>query len=114
MKIDHRQVDGVTIVDLSGRLDSFAAGDVMDQLNAIVNGGTTRLIVNLKEVTYISSAGLRSLFVPAKLILSLKGGMRLCEPTALVSKILDASGFANLIKIDSSEEQSLAELNKET
>ena len=110
MQIEHRQVDGVTVALISGRLDSAVADDVTAQLDRLVNAGATRLVVNLKDVSYISSAGLRSIFVAAKLTRSLNGDMRLCEPNPLVSKILDASGFANLIKIDTEERQSLEAL----
>jgi anti-anti-sigma factor len=110
MQIDHRQVDGVTVALISGRLDSAVADDVTAQLDRLVNAGATRLVVNLKDVSYISSAGLRSIFVAAKLTRSLNGDMRLCEPNALVSKILDASGFANLIQIDAQEGHSVAAL----
>jgi anti-anti-sigma factor len=108
MPIEHRQEGDVTVVQLSGRLDSAVSGDVMDQLNALVNAGTTKLILNLKELTYISSAGLRSILVAAKLVKSANGEMRLCEPNGRVSKVLDESGFGYLIKIDSHEGQSLA------
>jgi anti-anti-sigma factor len=107
MKIDHRQVNGVTVVNISGRLDSSVSGEVMDRLNGLVNDGATKLVLNLRDLTYISSAGLRSIFVAAKLTKTLNGDMRLCEPSALVTKILEASGFANLIKIDTHEGQSL-------
>lgn len=110
MKIDHRQVNGTTVVDLSGRLDSSTSGEVMDRLNGLVNGGATKLVLNLRDLTYISSAGLRSIFVAAKLAKTLNGDMRLCEPNGLVSKILETSGFANLINIDTEERQSLEAL----
>ena len=110
MQIEHRQVGGVTVALLSGRVDSSVADDVTAQLDRLVNAGATRLVVNLKEVSYISSAGLRSIIVAAKLTRSLNGDMRLCEPNALVSKILDASGLVNLIKIDTHEAHSLAAL----
>jgi anti-sigma B factor antagonist len=110
MQVDHRKEDGVTVVQLSGRLDSSVSGDVMDQLNAIVNAGATKVILNLKDLSYISSAGLRSILVAAKLIKSQNGELRLCEPNGRVSKILDESGFAYLIKIDSDESLSLAAL----
>ena len=86
MQIEHRQVGGVTVALLSGRVDSSVADDVTAQLDRLVNAGATRLVVNLKEVSYISSAGLRSIIVAAKLTRSLNGDMRLCEPNALVSK----------------------------
>ena len=111
MKMDQRQVGGVTVVDLSGRLDSSTSGEAMDQLSALVNGGATRLVLNLRDLSYISSAGLRSIIVAAKLSKSLNGDMRLCEPNGLVTKILEASGFANLVKIDSNEGQSIEALS---
>lgn len=88
---------------------SFTAR-VMDRLNEIVNAGASRLIVNLKQVTYISSAGLRSILVAAKLVKSFNGELRLCQPNDFVRKSLVESGFANLIRIDDRESQSIAAL----
>lgn len=113
--IDHmntlkRQIDGITVVDLSGRVDSSVSGQVMDDLNEVVGAGTAKLVVNLQNVTYISSAGLRSILVAAKLAKSSKGEMRLCQASDLVRKILEESGFTNLIRIDDHEGQSIAAL----
>ena len=111
MNILQRQIDGITLIDLSGRLDSSVSGQVMDQLNEIVNAGNTRLVVNLGQVSYISSAGLRSILVAAKLVKSANGEMRLCQPNDLVKRTLEESGFANLIRIDDDEVQSIAALS---
>lgn len=110
MDILLRHLDGITMVDMSGRLDGSASGPVMDRLNEIVKAGGNRLIVNLKEVSYISSAGLRGILVAAKLVKSFNGELRLCQPNDLVRKILQESGFANLIRIDDRESQSIAAL----
>lgn len=110
MEIRQRQANGITVVDMAGRLDSSVSGQVMDQLNQIVTTGATKLIVNLSGVNYISSAGIRSLLIAAKLIKSENGEMRLCQASGLVAKILNESGFTNLIRIDESEDQSIAAL----
>lgn len=110
MNIEQRVVDGVTVAYLSGRLDSSVAGEVMDGLNGIVTAGATKLVINLKDLTYISSSGLRGLLVAAKLIKSSNGDMRLCEPIDRVYKVLNDSGFANLIRTDASESESVAAL----
>ncbi|MCX7349324.1 MAG: STAS domain-containing protein [Alphaproteobacteria bacterium] len=110
MNILQRQIDGITLVDISGRVDSSVSGQVMDQLNGIVSSGVTKLVVNLKQVSYISSAGLRSILVAAKLVKSDNGEMRLCQPNDLVRKTLEESGFSNLIRIDEHESQSVAAL----
>lgn len=98
------------MVDMSGRLDSSVSGQVMDQLNEIVNAGAKKLVINLKQVSYISSAGLRSILVAAKLIKSSSGEMRLCQPNDLVRRTLEESGFSNLIRVDDQESQSVAAL----
>jgi len=82
----------------------------MDELNEAVDAGAARLVVNLQHVPYVSSAGLRSILVAAKLAKSSKGEMRLCQASDLVRKILEESGFSNLIRIDDEESQSIAAL----
>ena len=110
MKIDERQEYGITVVTLEGRLDSSTSGEVMDRLSGLVNAGATRMVLNLKELTYISSAGLRSILVAAKLTKSLSGQMRMCEANDSISQVLETSGFSNLIKVDSQEEESVKAL----
>jgi len=103
----------MTVVRLSGRLDSSTSGDVMDQLNAVVEKMSTRIVLNLENVTFMSSAGLRSILVAAKLAQSSGGQMRMCCPRPLVSEILINSGFSNIIHIDTSEEQAIASLRRD-
>lgn len=110
MEVHQRRVNGMTVVDMTGRLDSSVSGQVMDQLNEIVTSGATRLIVNLSGVNYISSAGIRSLLIAAKLIKAQNGEMRLCEATDLVARVLNESGFTNLIRIDAHEDLSISAL----
>lgn len=110
MDIEQRQTEDITIVNVSGRLDSSVSGQLMDRLVGIVNSGSAKLIVNLQDLHYISSAGLRSILVAAKLIRSSGGELRLCQPSELVRKILLESGFSNLIRIDEDEAGSVAAL----
>ena len=80
------------------------------QLSGFVNAGATRMILNLESLIYISSAGLRSILVAAKLIKTLNGDMRMCEASGLVAQILETCGFSNLVKIDAHEEDSIKAL----
>ena len=84
----------------------------MDQLNQIVTSGSTRLVINLRDVPYISSAGLRSFLVASKLAQSSGGEIRLCEAGTLVERILSESGFSNLIRLDGDEGMALAALRQ--
>ena len=51
LTITRREADGITLVNIAGRLDSSVSGQVMDQLNDIVTTGVTRLVINLAHVS---------------------------------------------------------------
>ncbi len=59
MKINERTVDDVTVLDLEGKL-LIGEGDELlrEKINSLVEGGTTKILLNLGEVPYMDSAGL--------------------------------------------------------
>ena len=62
MKTTSRQVDGVTILDLSGRI-TLGEGSVQlrDQVRDLLSKGQKRILLNLGDVNYIDSSGLGEL-----------------------------------------------------
>ena len=62
MKTSTRQVDGVTIVDLSGRI-TLGEGSVVlrDQIRDLLSKGNKRILLNLGDVSYIDSSGIGAL-----------------------------------------------------
>ena len=59
MKATTREVNGVTILDLSGRITlGQESGTVRDEVLLILASGSKKILVNLKDVTYIDSSGL--------------------------------------------------------
>ena len=77
MEITTEQVAGITVVYLRGEIKSSTSGEVMDSLVDLVKGGATKLLLNMKDVGFISSAGLRSILVASKLLKNSGGQMRL-------------------------------------
>lgn len=62
MSIVHEQVGQADVFRVSGRIDSSNAGDLENAMIApIQEGRVTNLVVNLKDVTFLSSAALRAL-----------------------------------------------------
>jgi anti-sigma B factor antagonist len=59
MKINERTVGDVTVLDLEGKL-LIGEGDELlrEKINGLVEGGTTKILLNLGEVPYMDSAGL--------------------------------------------------------
>jgi len=59
MKIEERAVDGVTILDMHGKM-LIGEGDELlrEKINSLVENGTEKIVLNLAEVPYVDSAGL--------------------------------------------------------
>lgn len=108
MKITTNEVAGVTFVNISGEIMSTTSGAVMDVLVDLVQGGKNKLLLNIKDVSFISSAGLRSILVAAKLLQNSDGQMRICSANDSVKKVLETSGFTSLVRLYPDENEALA------
>ena len=112
MKVDIevKDISGIAIVRIGGQLGSTTSGEVMDRLNELAKGGGKKMILNLRDLEYISSAGLRSILVPAKLLKSSDGELRICEANPSVRKVLETSGFSALVSLHDTEREALLAL----
>ncbi len=108
MEINTNEVAGVTFVKLKGDIKSTTSGEVMDALVGLVKGGSNKLLINLEGVDFISSAGLRSILVAAKLLKNSNGQMRICGANESVRKVLETSGFTSLVALYTDESEALA------
>ena len=103
IEIETKEFAGITVVYLSGQLGSTTYGEVSDRLVKMVKDGVDKILLNLKDLEFITSAGLRSILVPAKLQKGRSGQLMMCEANETVSEILKTSGFVDLIALHESE-----------
>lgn len=107
----YQQHDGdITVVEIEGRIDSNSAKEFGDKLIELIRSGRTHLVVDFKNIAYISSAGFRALLVTAKLADETSGKFALCGLTAEVRRLFDLGAFTDLFPIYSSREEGLAKL----
>lgn len=93
-----KENDNLTI-QLEGRLDSITA----PELTAYIQGETfQKLIIDLTETAYISSAGLRSLLVCRKKSDENQASMVVKNPSAAVLEVMKMSGFNKMLTIEES------------
>ncbi len=90
--------DGVTKVNLAGRLDILGAHQIDLPFN-VVAGGHRKVIVDLEQVPFLASMGIRTLLMGAKTLKSKGGCMALLKPTPDVEKVLIGSGIDAYIPI---------------
>ena len=87
-----------TIVQIAGRLDTTTAPSLEKTLNEDM-GDTKNLILDLKGLEYISSAGLRVLFAAQKKMQHI-GSMKVINVCESVMDVFDITGFADILTIE--------------
>jgi anti-anti-sigma factor len=108
MKVNVRQRDGVTILDLKGKI-TIGVGDVAlrNAVQEAINGGATKVVINLKEVTTIDSSGVGEL-VSAYTTATNRGvKLRLENLPAKVSDILQITQLITVFDVFDSEEEAV-------
>ena len=95
--------DGITII-LKGRIDASVAPDLEQKLLSLISGGSCKLVADLSEVWFITSAGLRVLVASLKEAKRGRGDLRLAGIQGQVQEVLDLTGLSTIFKIYTSAE----------
>ncbi len=98
MDVNTVKENQVMIVSVSGRIDAVSCADLENRLNDLINKDERRLILDMKEVFYISSAGLRVLLAVAQQLHG-NGRVTLACPQENVREILEIAGFDTIMDI---------------
>lgn len=97
MEITRQKSGDLLILRLKGRLDANWCHPVHDALAAAVRGGEHRVHLDMADVAYLSSAGLRVLLTFYKQLRAISGLFAVANPSAVVRSVLDLSGLSALI-----------------
>ena len=99
MKIETRELKHVSVVTVSGRVDSATAPDLQKALQDLLDSDHKQLVLDLKDVDYMSSAGLRVLVALQKAAKKIGGALRLAQLSVRVSEVLELSGLTPVFEI---------------
>jgi anti-sigma B factor antagonist len=108
MEIQEKQVDGVTILSLTGSIDAMTAPKINEFIEGHIARGNFKLVADMSGVDYTSSAGLRVLLGAIKETRSQSGDLRLTGVQPNVQKVLTLSGFTNILKMFQTLEAAIA------
>ncbi len=100
---------GITKVVLDGSLDIAGAAAIDLRMN-VIGGASKAVLVDMKQVTFIGSMGLRALVQPARAISKRGGKIAIFGPQELVEKVLTTSGIDTMIPIYHDYEAAVAAL----
>jgi len=104
MKANTRQVDGVTIVDLSGRI-TLGEGSVIlrDTVRDLVGKGSKKILLNLGEVNYIDSSGIGELVSAFTSVRNQGGELKLLNLTKKVHDLLQITKLYTVFDVKDDE-----------
>ncbi|HEU4745691.1 MAG TPA: STAS domain-containing protein [Anaerolineales bacterium] len=108
MKTNVRQETNSTVIDVNGSVDALTAPELSKTLLDQIADGHANLVVNLIGVEFMSSAGLRTLLGAVKEARSKGGDLRIASATPGVDKVLRMSGFHNIAKVFSSQDEAVS------
>jgi len=108
MDIEESKVGGVFVLELEGRLDSASARGFEERVMEVVGKGETALLIDLGNLSYISSAGLRVLLVGAKRLQQTGGKIALCSMSANIREVFQISGFLSIFAVHEDRAAALA------
>jgi anti-sigma B factor antagonist len=113
MKANTRQMDSITIVDLSGRI-TLGEGSVTlrDTIRELVDKGNKKIVLNLGEVTYIDSSGIGGLVSAFNTTRGQSGELKLVNLTKKVHDLLRMTKLDTVFDVKDDEATAIAAFTK--
>ena len=98
MTIEIKKTEEATIIEIAGRLDTMTAPALDKTINEDM-GDTKNLVLDVKGMEYISSAGLRVL-LSAQKKMQKNGSMKVTGVCEAVMEVFEMTGFADILVIE--------------
>ena len=113
MKSSTRQIDGVTIVDLSGRI-TLGEGSVIlrDTVRELTSKGSKKILLNLGDVNYIDSSGIGELVSAFTTVRNQGGELKLLNLTKNVHDLLQITTLYTVFDVTADETTAVKSFTK--
>ena len=113
MKATNRQVDGVAVVDMSGRI-TLGEGSVVlrDTIRDLIGKGQKKILLNLGDVTYIDSSGIGELVSAFTAVRREGGELKLLNLTKKVHDLLQITKLYTVFDIKDDEAAAIKAFGK--
>lgn len=99
---------GLRYVALSGRIDAAAAHAVQSAVQSAMRNGGRWIVIDLSDVTFLSSSGLRALLLLARDLRKRGGDLRLCALQAHVAEVFHLTGFDQIFALHATRPEAAA------
>ncbi len=97
MEITRHSAEGWVEVGVKGRLDGYWADHLTKALEEVIRGGGHRIRLNLSQVTYISSIGIRVLVQTYQQLQNIHGKLHVTQPSEAVKRVLEMARLGEIL-----------------
>lgn len=111
MDIREEKKGQIQVLGPVGQLDTRTSHDFEKKIAEFLAAGERRFIIDLSQLDYVSSAGLRVLLLLAKKLNAMEGDLVLTGMNAQVREVFDVAGFTTIFTILPTEAEGLASLS---
>jgi anti-anti-sigma factor len=99
LTVTSRENTGITFVKMQGSLSATTAEQGNQEIKKIIDAGAKKVVINLADVDYVSSGGIRVLILACKQLNNVQGQMKIAAAKGMVKEVLQASGFDLLTRV---------------
>ena len=108
MGLNIERNDGILIAMAEGRVDGANAQEFQGALTDAIEPSDRAVILDLGEITYISSAGLRVILLTARALRRQDAELAVCSLSASIREVFEISGFDKIIPVRDSRTEAIA------
>ena len=99
LDVSVQQMKRVDLITVNGRVDSSTAPDLEQVLEERTAEGRYNLVLEMSDVEYLSSAGLRALVSTLRACKKRGGDVRIANPSERVSEVMSLAGLDALFEM---------------
>jgi len=109
---DVRQENNITIVQPNCKLDVANLKGLSSVLERVINEGALKVLLNFKNVDYLSSTGIRVLVENSQKLKSKKGALLFCSIRPPMKELFEIVGLHKVFTFYLDEEEALSKIKK--
>ncbi len=102
------QHDSWTVLTVTGEIDIATAGSLDEEIDGLLAGGTSQLVLDLSPVSFMDSTGLRSVITAQQQLESSGGSLAVVLGPGPVSRLFEVTGLRKTFRIGDSVADAVA------
>jgi anti-sigma B factor antagonist len=110
MEIHKILIYDTPVLNVSGKIDAVTSKQLESAIDELLKTEATMMLLDLREVEYVSSSGLRVLMVAKEKLRQRQGDLRLASLQPLVREVFEITGLKQLFSIYASQGEALKDV----